>query len=87
MPCVLCAQASFSRLPGVKRTRVGYTGGSTPSPTYESVCRGDGHTEAMRVWFDPQQITYEQLLEEFFREHDPTRRAKVRHLQAQAPAA
>ncbi len=45
------------------RTAVGYTGGKTKSPTYESVCRGDGHTEAMRVWFDSSQTSYEAMLE------------------------
>ncbi len=48
------------------KTRVGYTGGRRPNPTYESVCAGDGHTEAMRVWFDPTAISFEQLLDKFF---------------------
>ncbi len=56
-------EARFARLPGVVKTRVGYTGGTAPNPTYNSVCAGDGHTEAMRVWFDPSVITYEQLLQ------------------------
>jgi peptide-methionine (S)-S-oxide reductase len=55
-------EASFAKLPGVVKTRVGYTGGSRPNPTYESVCAGDGHTEAMRVWFDPTIMSYEDLL-------------------------
>jgi peptide-methionine (S)-S-oxide reductase len=54
---------AFAKLPGVVKTRVGYTGGSTSNPTYETVCRGDGHTEAMRVWFDPSVMSYEALLE------------------------
>lgn len=56
-------EARFARLPGVVKTRVGYTGGTAPNPSYNSVCAGDGHTEAMRVWFDPSVITYEQLLQ------------------------
>ena len=56
------------------KTRVGYCGGPTPSPTYGSVCANDGHTEALRVWFDPATVTYEQLLLIFFEEHDPTQR-------------
>jgi len=108
------------------KTRVGYCGGRTPNPTYESVCDGDGHTEAMRVWYDPSRISYERLLEVrrcwppslvaplptprlppppprslshadiyrrassapssdaqiFFREHDPTRKAKPQYCSA-----
>lgn len=64
------------------KTRVGYTGGTAPNPSYNSVCAGDGHTEAMRVWFDPSVITYEQLLQEFFREHDPTQRCKAQYKSA-----
>lgn len=56
-------EVTFSKLPGVLKTRVGYTGGHTSNPTYGSVCGGDGHTEAMRVWFDSKQVTYAQLLQ------------------------
>ena len=56
-------------------TRVGYTGGSTPSPTYSSVCANDGHTEAIQVTFDRTVIRYEQILDVFFSEHNPTVRA------------
>ncbi len=49
-------------------TRVGYTGGTTESPTYGSVCGNDGHTEALRLWYNPDVITYDQLLEHFFAE-------------------
>ena len=52
-----------SKLPGVVKTAVGYTGGTTPSPTYETVCGGDGHTEAMRIWFDSSVTSYEAMLE------------------------
>ena len=54
--------AKFSKLDGVLSTRVGYTGGSSPNPTYESVCSGDGHTEAVKVDFNPQQLPYDSLL-------------------------
>lgn len=54
--------AKFSKVPGVLSTRVGYTGGSKPDPTYNSVCSGDGHTEAVKVDFDPQEVPYEDLL-------------------------
>ena len=57
------------------KTRVGYTGGSTPSPTYGSVCANDGHTEAIQVTFDRTVIRYEQVLDVFFGEHNPTVRA------------
>lgn len=56
-------------IPGVLATEVGYTGGDVPNATYE---RHDGHAEALKVVFDPQQLTYRHLLFEFFRMHDPT---------------
>ena len=49
-------------MPGVMASSVGYTGGNTANPTYQSVCRGDGHTEALRLVFDPNQISYEELM-------------------------
>lgn len=61
------------RIPGVLDTEVGYTGGTTPDPTYEQVKTGrTGHAEAVRVVFDPEQLGYEALLGWFFRMHDPT---------------
>lgn len=51
---------------GVTNTVVGYTGGRNPSPTYDTVCAGDGHTEAIQVTYDPQKVTYEQLLDVFY---------------------
>ena len=71
--CFWGVQAYIDEIPGVLQTEVGYTGGHVASPTYEQVCSHDtGHAEAVRVRFDPQQVTYHTLLQHFFRLHDPT---------------
>ena len=71
--CFWGVEAAFRRLQGVTETAVGYTGGETANPSYKEVCGGDtGHAEAVRVSFDPGQITYDQLLEVFWAVHDPT---------------
>lgn len=62
----------FSDLPGVLSTRVGYTGGLSSDPTYGSVCSGDGHTEAIRIEFDPDVISFRDILEAFWSLHNPT---------------
>jgi len=71
--CFWGAERVFWRQAGVVSTAVGYAGGFTPNPTYEEVCSGQtGHTEVVLVIFDPQLISYEQLLAVFLASHDPT---------------
>ena len=71
--CFWGVEAEFRRADGVLGTRVGYTGGRTEHPTYRQVCgRRTGHAEAVEVTFDPDQVTYEELLERFWATHDPT---------------
>ena len=71
--CFWGAERLFWQTPGVYTTAVGYAGGQTPNPTYEEVCSGStGHTEAVLVVYDPQQVSFEQLLRVFWEGHDPT---------------
>ena len=73
MGCFWGAERKFWQLPGVLSTAVGYAGGQTPHPTYEEVCSGQtGHTEVVRVVFDPSQVPYDALLKTFWENHDPT---------------
>ncbi|MCE0813456.1 peptide-methionine (S)-S-oxide reductase MsrA [Buttiauxella sp. A2-C1_F] len=72
MGCFWGVERMFWRIPGVYSTAAGYAGGFTPNPTYREVCSGmTGHTEAVRVVYDPQVVSYEQLLQVFWENHDP----------------
>lgn len=71
--CFWGVQYYFDQVPGVLETQVGYTGGHTDNPSYEQVCAdGTGHAEAVKIFYDPQKISYETFLRQFFRVHDPT---------------
>ena len=71
--CFWGVQFYFDQVPGVKETIVGYTGGHTQKPTYEDVCsHTTGHAEALKITFDPAEVSYETLLKQFFKMHDPT---------------
>ncbi|MEV4103062.1 peptide-methionine (S)-S-oxide reductase MsrA [Nonomuraea sp. NPDC049649] len=71
--CFWGAERKFWQTPGVYSTAAGYQGGYTPNPTYEEVCSGrTGHTEVVRVVYNPADISYEQLLKVFWEAHDPT---------------
>ena len=73
MGCFWGAERLFWQLPGVISTQVGYAGGYTPNPTYEEVCSGrTGHTEVVRVVFDPSKTSYGDILRIFWESHDPT---------------
>ena len=73
MGCFWGAERIFWRLPGVYSTSVGYQGGITPNPSYEETCSGlTGHTEAVRVVFDPNKVSYGEILRTFWEGHDPT---------------
>lgn len=71
--CFWGVEAAFGRIAGVVATTVGYAGGTRADPSYEEVCRGDtGHTEVVRVDFDPERVSYAELLNAFWECHDPT---------------
>ena len=71
--CFWCTEAVFKDVIGVESVESGYLGGHVPDPTYRQVCGGDtGHAEAIRVGFDPAQLSYGDLLDVFFATHDPT---------------
>ena len=99
--CFWCIEEIFRQQPGVLKVVSGYIGGETKNPTYREVSGGDtGHAEAIQITFDPQKITYEKLLDVFWKAHDPTqlnrqgadvgtqyRSAIFTHSEAQAAAA
>ena len=71
--CFWHVEEVFSKTKGVKSTKVGYTGGHTDNPTYEDVCTDKtGHAEAIQVEYDPEEISYPELLKVFFENHNPT---------------
>ena len=73
--CFWGVESAFRAIPGVTGTRVGYTGGHADNPTYRQVCaHRTGHAEAVEVTFDPEQVTYEELLDVFWRKHNPRSR-------------
>jgi len=70
--CFWCVEADFDKLPGVIGTTSGYTGGHLANPSYTQVSAGGtGHTEAVEIVYDPSKVTYEKLLDHFWRNHDP----------------
>jgi peptide-methionine (S)-S-oxide reductase len=71
--CFWCVEAIYQRLEGVEKVESGYSGGSVKNPSYEQVCSGrTGHAEVIQVTFDPKKLSYKELLEVFFKTHDPT---------------
>ena len=71
--CFWCTEAVFDRVRGITDVESGYTNGHTVNPTYEQICQGDtGHAEVVRLTFDADEISLEEILEIFFHTHDPT---------------
>ena len=75
--CFWCTESDFEKLPGVIAAESGYTAGNVPNPTYKAVSAGKtGHTEAVRVTYDPAKVTYSQLVEYFWKTIDPSEKDK-----------
>ncbi|MCC9656066.1 peptide-methionine (S)-S-oxide reductase MsrA [Rhodopirellula halodulae] len=71
--CFWCTEAVFERMEGINDVVSGYIGGKVPNPNYEQVCgKKTGHAEAVQVYYDPEKTNYEEILEVFFKTHDPT---------------
>ena len=73
--CFWGVESAFRRIDGVTETSVGYTGGHAPAPNYEMVCGGQtGHAEAVNITYDPDRVSYKELLDVFWTVHDPTQK-------------
>ena len=73
--CFWCTEAAFKEVEGVKKVTSGYAGGHTENPSYRQVCTGKtGHAEVIKIVFDEEMVSYEELLETFFLVHDPTQK-------------
>ena len=71
--CFWCLEAVYQEVEGVKSIVSGYAGGHVPNPSYEAVCTGTtGHTEVAQITFDPEKVSFEELVEKYFKIHDPT---------------
>ncbi len=71
--CFWCTEAVFKRIDGVVKVKSGYSGGHVKNPSYREVCEGTtGHAEVVQITYDPEKVSYEGLLEVFFKSHDPT---------------
>lgn len=71
--CFWCVEAVFQRLEGVESVISGYTGGKIKNPTYKEICSGlTGHAEVAQVTYDPEKVSFEEILEVFWQTHDPT---------------
>lgn len=71
--CFWCVEALYEGVPGIVSVVSGYAGGTTPNPTYEEVCTGrTGHAEVVQITYDPSQISYEKVIDLFWKAHDPT---------------
>ncbi len=71
--CFWCVEAVFQRIDGVEKIVSGYAGGTNKNPTYKEVCTGEtGHAEVCQITYDPQKVTFDELLEVFWKTHDPT---------------
>jgi peptide-methionine (S)-S-oxide reductase len=78
--CFWCAEAVFSEMEGVVSVTSGYAGGHVPHPTYDQVCTGTtGHAEVAQIEYDPKRVSFRDLLEVFFKTHDPTTRDRQGH--------
>ena len=81
----LYPEETFSSVQGVISTTVGYTGGDSSKPSYGSVCSGDGHTEAIKINFNPSEVSYDKLVDLFMAQHDPLSKMPTQYQSAVWP--